>query len=90
MAKKHRTGGLIQRKEDNFHSAIFAGGWQGEIDDFWREPLQNSLIKVMSQPLMLFFGELITSYRDFQLVASGSDGLADKYILSAVDKRFRK
>jgi len=49
MAKKHRTGGLIQRKEDNFHSAIFEGEWQGEIDDFWREPLQNSQIKVMSQ-----------------------------------------
>jgi len=90
MTKKHRKGGLIQRKEDNFHSAIFAGGWQGEIDYLWRESLKNSQIKVMSQPLMLFFGELITRYRDFQLAASSGGDLADKEILSIVDKRFRK
>lgn len=49
MAKKHHKGGLIHRKEDNFHSAIFEGEWQGEIDDLWREPLKNGQIKVMSQ-----------------------------------------
>jgi len=56
MVKKRRTAGLIQRKEDNFQYVIFAGEWQGEIDDLWREPLQNSQIKVISQPYILSFG----------------------------------
>ncbi|WP_455818692.1 hypothetical protein [Pseudomonas cerasi] len=75
MVKKRRTGGLIHRKEDNFHSVIFAGEWQGEIDDFWRESLQNSQIKVEHQLLMLPSGELITTCRDFQLFIHIGDGV---------------
>jgi hypothetical protein len=55
MTKNRDTTGFSGQKVDNFCLLTNVGLCQGEVAEFWRDTLQNGLIKETPQLFILLF-----------------------------------